>query len=160
MIPKVVHFCFPEIIDVNLPKCRDSPRTSNVEILHISKHFDFPQHIQIFLRESLESLLDFKSVDIQSIEPTFVCIWVLHSDPLRYLMIRIHDQLQECWQRTFLKTVVLQTPNSSQSRETGNHSWDERTSKQGNEHDFLGSESRVTFVFNHYYRFFASTSDC
>ena len=66
-------------------KCRDPWGTSNVEILHISKHFDFPQNFQIFLRESLESLLDFKSVDIQSIEPTFVCIWVLHSDPLRYL---------------------------------------------------------------------------
>ena len=112
MIPKVVHFCFPEIIDVNLPKCRDSPRTSNVEILHISKHFDFPQKFKIFLRESLESLLDFKSVDIQSIDPTFVCIWVLHSHPLRYLSIALFLTKNRT-NKLFPGTTKQQTPKTN-----------------------------------------------
>ena len=58
----------------------------NVEILHTQNISISPKNFRFFLRKSLESLLDFKTADIQSIQPTFVCIWVLHSDPLRYLL--------------------------------------------------------------------------
>ena len=72
---------FGDLLTSVCSKCRGPRGTSNVEFLAHLKFPGFLKNLPFFLKKTLESLLDFKSADIESIEPTFVCIRSLRSDP-------------------------------------------------------------------------------